>query len=213
MSASQRILLASVKPELVLALQEGISDWGTWRFAGTVDPQAPELIEAAAATSDVALIEADDLLWLWEHRAEATWAALRKVKPVVLLSERQLLDVATRVRPVHGLLLHQSDNDVPAGRLMLAVEGYTVLPETLLRRLAGNRARLDMIGALSPDELQILAYLGTALSNRQIAEASGMAESRVKTLVHILTHKLRMTNRTAVAVFAATNGLARPLQE
>lgn len=210
MSASQIILLASLKPELVRALQVSISRWENLRFGEAINPRSPELIEAVATTGDVALIEADDLIWLWEHQAEATWAALRKVRTIVLLAERQLLDVATRARPVHGLVLHESDDDVPAGRLMVAIEGYTALPRMLLRRLTANQARLDMVRTLSPDERQILAYLSAALSNRQIAEASGMAEARVKTLVHMLTRKLRLTNRTALAVFAATNGLVNP---
>jgi DNA-binding CsgD family transcriptional regulator len=59
---------------------------------------------------------------------------------------------------------------------------------------------------VNADERRMLYYLGRCLPNREIAANTGLSESRVKTLVYILTRKLRMKNRTAVAVFAATKG-------
>jgi DNA-binding NarL/FixJ family response regulator len=75
----------------------------------------------------------------------------------------------------------------------------------MLRRLAGDQLRLDIVGDLSREELAILSYVGATLSNRQIAAASGLPESRVKTLVRLVMRKLRLQNRTGVAVFATAN--------
>lgn len=213
MSASQCILLASLNPGLARALRHEVEHRKTWQLVGPIDPRSQDLLVSACATVDVALIEAEELLWLWDNQPETVGAALRQVHAIVVLSDRQLLDVVTQANARCGLLLRGPNDNAPVDLLALAIEGYVVIPEALLHRLATNRLRLDIVGDLSPDVLRILAYLGAAFSNRHIAEVSGMAESRVKTLVHILTRRLRMNNRTAVAVFAATNGLANMPEE
>lgn len=211
MSATQRIALVSRKPDLARALYREATRRKNWQMMGPIDPRDPDLLVAACARADVAVIEAEELLWLWKYRFERTQAALRQVLVVVMLSDHQLLDVVTRSGARHGLVLRRPTDRMPVGLLNLAIEGYMAIPEALLHRLVVDQPRLDIVENLAPDVLQVLGYLGAALTNRHIAEVSGMAESRVKTLVHVLTRKLRMNNRTAVAVFAVTNGLVLPL--
>lgn len=172
------------------------------------DPRVPNLLEAACKASDIALIEAEDLIWIWENRAATNRPALEKIQTIVILSECQLFDVTARLRSRYGLLLRKANGRMPVELLSLAVDGYVAMPHKLLERLAVDQFRIDIVSTLSVEELQILAYVGAALSNRRIAMLSGKAESRVKTLVHLLMRKLRMTNRTGVAVFAVTHGLA-----
>lgn len=206
MADSQRILLASSKLDLARALQRETMRRKNWEMIGPII--TPNLLVSACATADVVLIEAEDLLWLWDKHPETAEDALQQVLVVVILSDHQLLDVVTRAPTRHGLVLRRPTDGTPIGLLALAIEGYIAIPKTLLHRLVTNQLRLDIAGNLPSDVLQILGYLGAALSNRHIAEISGMAENRVKTLVHILTRRLRLKNRTAVAVFAETNGLA-----
>jgi DNA-binding NarL/FixJ family response regulator len=174
---------------------------------GIIDPRIGDAFDRTCAMADVVLIEAEDLIWLWDHRLHTTQKTLSAVRAVVILTDQQMLDVMTRVQQKCGLLLREEFGDVPVNLLELAIKGYMSLSDALLDRLKTNRLRLDIVGTFSPEELSVLAYIGAALPNREIAQTSSLTESRVKTLVHLVTHKLRMHNRTAVAVFAAANGL------
>lgn len=209
-ASPRHVMVASRKSDLVWALHHEVMTLPHWRMVGTVDPRAGDAFDHACLMADLVLIEADDLLWLWEHRAAATQATLARIRAVIILSDDQLLDVVSRADMNLGLLLRESVDDSPLDLLDLAIRGYMAASPALFVRLVGNRLRLDIVAGLSQEEVRILALVGRALSNRKIAQASGLAESRVKTLVHLVTRKLRMHNRTAVAVFAAANGLGVP---
>ena len=116
-----------------------------------------------------------------------------------------MLEVVTRGARTWGLLLHQQLATVSVDRLALACDGYLVITTELVRSLCGNGLRLDIVGTLSPEELCILSHLGAALSNREIAEASGIYEGRVRVMTRTLTRKLQLKNRTMLAVFAIEN--------
>lgn len=207
MSAGRRVLVASRKSDLAWALHHEVMRLTQWELIGIIDPRIGDAFDRTCAMADVALIEADDLIWLWDHRLDATQRTLSSVQVVVILTDLQMLDVMTRTQKSCGLLLREEYGDVPVDLLELAIKGYMSVSGPLLHRLKTNRLRLDIVGTFTQDELSVLAYIGAAMTNRTIAQASRLAESRVKTLVHLVTHKLRMHNRTAVAVFAAANGL------
>lgn len=208
MSAGRRVLVASRKSDLAWALHHEVMRLTQWELIGIIDPRIGDAFDRTCGMADVALIEADDLIWLWDHRLDATQKTLSAVRVVVILTDQQMLDVMTRTQQSCGLLLREEFGDVPVDLLELAIKGYMSVSDPLLHRLKANRLRLDIVGTFTPDELSMLAYIGAAMTNRKIAQASRLAESRVKTLVHLVTHKLRMHNRTAVAVFAAANGFA-----
>lgn len=207
MAATRRILAASPRPELFRALQHEAGRRKNWEPAGPIDPKCPDLLETACLTADVTLIEAEDLIWLFNNRPKSVKTALPRVQTIVILSEPQLLDVVTLPMPPHGLLLRRPAGQVPIDLLALTLDGYLTSPDPLLGQLSRNLHRLEIVDGFTPEEMQMLVHLGAGLPNRAIAEIAGLAESRVKTVVHGLTRKLRMKNRTAVAVFAATNGL------
>lgn len=210
MSTGRRVLVASRKSDLAWALHHEVTRLAQWELIGIIDPRVGDAFDRTCAMADVVLIEADDLIWLWDNRLVSTQKTLSSVQAVVILTDQQMLDVMTRVEQNCGLLLRERYGDVPIDLLELAIRGYMSISEEFLQRLKTNNLRLDIVGHLSNEELSVLSYIGGALSNRKIAQASGLAESRVKTLVHLVTHKLRMHNRTAVAVFAAANGLTSP---
>jgi len=207
MSAGRRVLVASRKSDLAWALHHEVMRLTQWELIGIIDPRIGDAFDRTCAMADVALIEADDLIWLWDHRLDTTQKTLSAVRVVVILTDQQMLDVMTRTQQSCGLLLREDYGDVPVDLLELAIKGYMSVSDGLLHRLKTDRLRLDIVGGFSSDELSVLAYIGAAMPNREIARTSRLAESRVKTLVHLVTHKLRMHNRTAVAVFAAANGL------
>lgn len=208
MSTGRRVLVASRKSDLAWALHHEVMRLTQWDLIGIIDPRIGDSFDRTCAMTDVVLIEADDLIWLWDHRVDTTQETLAAVRAVVILTDQQMLDVMTRTQRSCGLLLRQEFGDVPVDLLELAIKGYMSISGALLQRLKTNRLRLDIVCTLTPEELGVLAYMGAAMPNRKIAQISGLTESRVKTLVHLVTHKLRMHNRTAVAIFAAANGLA-----
>ena len=80
MAATRRILAASSRPELFEALQNQTARRERWSIAGPVDPKIPGLFEQACDDVDVALIEADDLVWLANNRAKTVGTALQRTQ-------------------------------------------------------------------------------------------------------------------------------------
>lgn len=207
MSARQRVLVASRNSDFAGALHREISRLPEWWLIGVVDPRVEDVFERTCAMVDVVLIDAEDLIWLWRNRHDATQAILENLRVVVILSDQQIIDVVSRLPLKSGLLFRTSNGDVPLDVLEIALKGYMAVGQLLLDRLKQNQFRLDIVADFSPEERRILGHIGNGLSNREIASVSGLVENRVKTLVHLVTHKLRMGNRTAVAMFVASNRL------
>lgn len=206
MPATQRILAASPRRDLITALLKESACHRNWNVVGPVNLREQGRLELACCSVDVILIEAEDLMWLLVNRPQIIEGTLARVQTVVILSDNQLLDAVTLPVTPQGFLLRDVSGQLPIGLLALALDGYLTGPKQLLNQLSDNRQRLDIVAMFSADERRILSYLGHGLPNQEIAESIGLPISRVKTLVYILTRKLRMKNRTAVAVFAATNG-------
>jgi len=208
MFSRRRVLVASRELDLAGALHREIARLPEWRLIGIIDPREEDVFERTCAVADTLLIDAGDLIWLWRNRREATDKTLESLRVVVFLNEQQLLDVVPRLPLNNGLLFRAPNGSVPLDTLEIVLKGYMSVRELLLDRMKQNRFRLDIVAGFSPDERRILAHIGNGLSNRQIAKLCGLAENRVKTLVYLVTHKLRMENRTAVAMFAVSNRLS-----
>jgi len=208
MAAISRILAISSDPALFTALSNEALHHQDWVVVDEVNPRMPGQLETAFSMVDIALIEAEEILWLMKNRPEVL-AALSPVQTVVILCQRQLLEILTQPGQAYGLLFRRPSNRLPLNLLSVAIEGYVVSPSSLLNELGNNQQRLDTVSMLTPQELNVLFHLGIGLPNREIAEISGLAEGQVKTLVYSLTRKLHMRNRTAIAIFAATSGVTR----
>jgi len=89
-----------------------------------------------------------------------------------------------------------------------SVLGPAVATRVLDRATSARAADDDRLAELTPRERDVLARLGEGMSNRQIAEALFVAEKTVKThhMSSILT-KLRVTDRTQAALYAARHGV------
>ncbi|MFG1991410.1 response regulator [Actinoplanes sp. NPDC048988] len=79
--------------------------------------------------------------------------------------------------------------------------------DTLAARRAAAR---DRVGALSPREREVLAFLGGGLSNGQIARRMSVVEGTVKAHVSSILAALGVDNRAAAAVVAHEAGVAVP---
>jgi hypothetical protein len=182
-----RILIASRKSGIAWRSHLQFARAAHWRVVGIVDPRAKAAFENGYAAADIVLIEAEDLIWLLEHRPGQARTAFERAPPMILLEERDMLDIVARAPPSWGLLMQQCLANVSVDRLALACDGYIVMTATLVELLRRDGLRLEIVETLSRDELCVLAYLGAAMSNRCIAEKSGMLEDRVKAMTRSLT--------------------------
>jgi two-component system nitrate/nitrite response regulator NarL len=66
------------------------------------------------------------------------------------------------------------------------------------------------VDSLSPRERQMAAAVARGLSNRAIAEESGIAPQTVKNHLSSVFQKLHVTNRVQLALVAIQNGLTEP---
>tara|TARA_R110000787_G_scaffold211281_3_gene321125 strand:- start:70306 stop:71010 length:705 start_codon:yes stop_codon:yes gene_type:complete len=205
MTSTCRILIASRNAGVAWNSHQELERSGNWHVVGIVDPRAKNAFHKGCEAADVVLIESEDLIWLLNHRQIETRTAFKNSPPVVLLDEGDILEIVTRGERTWGLLMQQRFADMSVDRLALATNGYLVITNTLLEQLRGDELRIEIVRDLSQEEISVLFFLGAALSNRGIAETSGMSESRVKATSRILARKLRLKNRTALAVFAVEN--------
>ncbi|GIE28267.1 DNA-binding response regulator [Actinoplanes italicus] len=79
--------------------------------------------------------------------------------------------------------------------------------DTLATRRSSAR---DRVGTLSPRERDVLAFLGSGLSNGQIARRLHVVEGTVKAHVSSILARLGVDNRAAAAVVAHEAGIAVP---
>lgn len=77
-------------------------------------------------------------------------------------------------------------------------------------RAGRRRAARDRIAALTARELEVLAFLGSGLSNRQIAGRLHVVEGTVKAHVSSILARLGVDNRAAAAVVAHEAGIVAP---
>ena len=96
---------------------------------------------------------------------------------------------------------------VYAGERWLEKRSFGHALETLLRREAGLR---EMSGALTSREIEIVRQVAAELPNKGIAKRLFISEGTVKTHLHNIYEKLRITNRRELTRYAQDKGLIRP---
>lgn len=192
----------------IWSLVKSLQDDAGWSVSGIVDPRAEGTLEYVPPSTAV-LISAADVLWLLRHRSRRLAAKLLEDRLLVLVEQDNVIETVTHGARLWGYLLDQTFNTLAIERLQLSVEGYLVGSARLMRQLLLNDLRLEAAARLVPDELHVLHLLGIALTNREIAEESGLTDARVKILVNHLRKKLWLRNRTAVAVFSYQHGFTQ----
>lgn len=116
-----------------------------------------------------------------------------------------------------GYLLKDVSSDTLVAAIQAAARGESFLQSTVTGRVVSAFARLMEAGGpradalvlpLSPRERQILALLGEAASNKEIADRLCLAEGTVKNHVTNILTKLDVRDRTQAAIRARQLGLA-----
>jgi DNA-binding NarL/FixJ family response regulator len=104
--------------------------------------------------------------------------------------------------------------DVAAADLEAAIRtlhgGGALLDPNVVAAVMGEVARGPSpsgIDTLTRREREVLALLGSALSNRQVADRLFVSEKTVKTHVSSVLAKLGLSDRTQAALFAARHGI------
>ncbi|MFF5178181.1 response regulator [Micromonospora sp. NPDC000316] len=120
-----------------------------------------------------------------------------------------------------GFLLKDTDAAGLVAAVRTVARGDGFIAPTVTRRLitafaatapgasAATRAALD---TLTPRERDVLACLGLGLSNQQVADRLGLAESTTKTHVSRILAKLDLRSRVQAAILAQELGLPAPPQ-
>jgi two-component system, NarL family, nitrate/nitrite response regulator NarL len=97
----------------------------------------------------------------------------------------------------------------------LVFDGNTIWPAEVLEGLRNtpfqlevvklSAPKLDYLHTLTPREYQLMNYLSEGLSNKVIALRSNIAEATVKVHIKAILRKLRLQNRTQLAVWVVNN--------
>ncbi len=74
-------------------------------------------------------------------------------------------------------------------------------------KYAGQEPGGRHVAQLSDKEIELIRYLATGMSNKEIAEQLAYSEKTVKNYLSIIFQKLHLRDRTQVAIFALRRGL------
>jgi DNA-binding NarL/FixJ family response regulator len=113
-----------------------------------------------------------------------------------LLKSGDPYELMAAVRAVHGGASFLSPQ--VAQRVIQQVSGG---------RMSRQSAAKERIAALTPREREVLALVGTGLSNAEIGERLFLVEGTVKAYVSAMLSRLEMKNRVQAAVLAYEAGL------
>jgi DNA-binding NarL/FixJ family response regulator len=137
------------------------------------------------------------------------------VAVIILTVYRQHQQIVDAMRNgARGYLLKNSSAHEIAEAIKIVHQGGTVVSPMLtqvivneLRRQPEQGTNGHSLAQLSEKELEIVRYLASGLSNKEIADRLSYSEKTVKNYLSIIFQKLHLRDRTQVAIFALRQGL------
>lgn len=155
------------------------------------------VVDGIAITRQVAQqFPAAAVIMLTMHRQnQQIVEAMRSGARGYLLKNVSARDVAQAIRTVH------------AGGIAISPSLTGVLVNELRRQPESAAQTGQHAAQLSEKEVEIIRYLATGMSNKEIAERLAYSEKTVKNYLSIIFQKLHLRDRTQVAIFALRQGL------
>jgi DNA-binding NarL/FixJ family response regulator len=101
----------------------------------------------------------------------------------------------------------QAIRSVCAGGMVVPPSLTGAIINELRRQPDQNDSNGQTIAQLSEKEVEIIRYLASGLSNKEIAEHLSYSEKTVKNYLSIIFQKLQLRDRTQVAIYALRQGL------
>jgi DNA-binding NarL/FixJ family response regulator len=102
-----------------------------------------------------------------------------------------------------GYLLKDADADEVAAAIRAAYRGELLLDAAVARGLMSTlQVGTRSAAALTPRELDVVALVGEGRANKDIARQLGIGERTARTHVSNVLHKLGLTSRTQLALWA-----------
>lgn len=139
------------------------------------------------------------------------------VAVIMLTMHRQKEQVVEAMRNgARGYLLKSSSARELAQAIRTVYAGGVAITPSLTSILIDevrSQRRLDVepggrhVAQLSEKEIELIRYLATGMSNKEIAEQLAYSEKTVKNYLSIIFQKLHLRDRTQVAIFALRQGL------
>jgi DNA-binding NarL/FixJ family response regulator len=138
-----------------------------------------------------------------------------KAAVIILTVHRQNQQIVDAIRNgAKGYLLKNSSAREVAEAIKIVHQGGTVVSPVLteaivneLRRQPEQGTNSHSLAQLSEKELEIVRYLASGLSNKEIASRLSYSEKTVKNYLSVIFQKLHLRDRTQVAIFALRQGL------
>lgn len=134
-----------------------------------------------------------------------------RIKVVILSVSDAVTDLFTAIKNgAQGYLLKSMDPVEWVSYLGALLEEEADIPKMMADRLfyrfkTGKLEENPIIHTLTPREHEILSLVAEGQTNRQMAEALGIAENTVKNHIKNLLEKLSLDNRVQLAAFAFRN--------
>ena len=184
---------------------------GRVRVVGVTDDASAAAALVQRSRADIAVV---DVQMPPPGGARAV-AAIRRVEPtvrVVAMSGMADADAAVEaLRAGAGSFLPKTaDPESLVGPLLAVLDGWSVLPESLLRRLLERAAPTEadgVAGRLTADERRLWRLISAGAGTMDIATTLHVSERTVKRLVAQLLRRLRVSSRVEAAALAGRVGL------
>jgi two-component system nitrate/nitrite response regulator NarL len=196
---------------LALLLPE-VSD-GRVRVVGTTDDASAAAALVQRFRADVAVVDVQ----MPPPGGSRAIAAVRRVEPTVrVVAMSGLADEDAAVEALRAgassFLPKTADPEALVQPLLAVLDGWSVLPEPLLRRLLERTAPGEeegIAGQLSADERRLWRLIAAGAGTVDIATALHVSERTAKRLVAHLLRRLHVSSRVEAAALAGRVGLGR----
>lgn len=119
---------------------------------------------------------------------------------VLTVSDEQSDIVALIDAGVDGYLLKDSDTAELVENIQKAARGEMVLSDAVRKHLLEHRPQADPLATLTDRERDVLQWIATGMSNKQIAGQLFISEETVKVHIRNLLRKLNVHSRVAATV-------------